>query len=243
MVPALPVHNVVAVRELAGTSPIGRDTRGRSGRDGYRIESGTSGSVLCPKLKSITAQAGLLPQVDSGAALPMHNVVAVVSWRIYNPFIQGAASMTVMENGGAWAPPFCSGPEVGCLRLSVAGRPGPARPVYVLGVSLLEVPELGRDDGVILHIDEGASQVGGGARALSLVHQAEEIPAGCSSRCRSHENRSAGQPLPDSGRFVLLARLLGAEAVWLVVGAGATVAPARMAPSRWTPWWNGQLGR
>ncbi|MDX7809095.1 hypothetical protein SJS53_20655, partial [Aeromonas caviae] len=31
--------------------------------------------------KSVLPQAGLLPQVDNDAALPVHNVVAVVSWR------------------------------------------------------------------------------------------------------------------------------------------------------------------
>ncbi|MEI4951627.1 hypothetical protein U1530_15665, partial [Aeromonas caviae] len=31
-------------------------------------------------------QAGLLPQVDNGAALPVHNVVAAVSWR-YKPLL------------------------------------------------------------------------------------------------------------------------------------------------------------
>jgi hypothetical protein len=30
------------------------------------------------------------------------------------------------------------------------------------------VPELGRDDGVILHVDEGASQVGGEAERAAL---------------------------------------------------------------------------
>jgi hypothetical protein len=30
--------------------------------------------------KSALPQAGLLPEVDNGAALPVHNVVVVVSW-------------------------------------------------------------------------------------------------------------------------------------------------------------------
>ena len=36
--------------------------------------------------KSALPQAGLLPEVDNGAALPVHNVVAVVSWR-YQPLL------------------------------------------------------------------------------------------------------------------------------------------------------------
>ena len=48
-------------------------------------------------------------------------------------------------------------------------------PFGILGVGLLEVFELGRDDGVILHIDKGSGQVGGEPRALPLVHDAEQV--------------------------------------------------------------------
>jgi hypothetical protein len=63
---------------------------------------------------------------------------------------------------GAERPPFCfavfylSGHD-----LALQGGQCQFDPLGVLGVGLLEVLELGRDDGVILHIDEGARQVGG----------------------------------------------------------------------------------
>ncbi|AUU23132.1 hypothetical protein MC60_014885 [Aeromonas caviae] len=59
--------------------------------------------------KRALLQAGLLPQVDNGAALPVQNVVAVVSWR-YQPLLakereerEGAASGmdTAWKNGAS----------------------------------------------------------------------------------------------------------------------------------------------
>ncbi len=64
------------------------------------------------------------------------------------------------ENGGHQAPvlflqilPACG--------LALQGGQCQFDPFGILGVGLLEVFELGRDDGVILHIDKGAGQVGG----------------------------------------------------------------------------------
>ena len=94
--------------------------------------------------------------MDNGAVLPVHNVVAVVSWR-YNPFIHQRPSC---ENGGHQAPVLLLQRLAACDS-ALQGGQGQLDPFGVLGVGLLEVPELGRDDGVILHIDEGAGQVGG----------------------------------------------------------------------------------
>lgn len=114
----------------------------------------------------------------------MHNVVAVVSWR-YKPLLakereerEGAASgmdtawkngalgcvfhssRPSCENGGHQAPVLLLQRLAACDS-ALQGGQGQLDPLGVLGVGLLEVPELGRDDGVILHIDEGAGQVGG----------------------------------------------------------------------------------
>jgi hypothetical protein len=59
--------------------------------------------------KRALSQAGLLPQVDNGAALSVHNVVAAVSWR-YKPLLargrearEGVASGmdTALKNGAS----------------------------------------------------------------------------------------------------------------------------------------------
>ena len=94
--------------------------------------------------------------MDNGAALPVLNVVAAVSWR-YNPFIQQRPSC---ENGGHQAPVLLLQILPAC-GLALQGGQCQFDPFGVLGVGLLEVLELGRDYGVILHIDEGAGQVGG----------------------------------------------------------------------------------
>ena len=61
------------------------------------------------------------------------------------------------DNGGHQAPVLLF--QIGVLAL----QRGQCQfdPFGVLGVGLLEVLELGRDYGVILHMDEGARQVGG----------------------------------------------------------------------------------
>ncbi|MDT8956648.1 hypothetical protein, partial [Aeromonas caviae] len=50
--------------------------------------------------KRALPQAGLLPQVNNGAALPVHNVVAVVSWR-YKPLLarEGSARGRGVRDG------------------------------------------------------------------------------------------------------------------------------------------------
>ncbi|MNZ65480.1 hypothetical protein D3C78_836760 [compost metagenome] len=85
--------------------------------------------------------------------------------------------------------------------------------------------ELGRDYGVILHIDEGARQVGGEASTLPLVHDAEQIPRlAVVVAVMVAKIVVQGGPFQTQGRFLLLAGLLGAETVRLVVGAGAAIA-------------------
>ncbi|MFM5280244.1 hypothetical protein, partial [Aeromonas caviae] len=50
--------------------------------------------------KRALPQAGLLPQVDNDAVLPVHNVVAVVSWR-YKPLLakEGSARGRSVRDG------------------------------------------------------------------------------------------------------------------------------------------------
>ena len=64
------------------------------------------------------------------------------------------------ENGGHQAPVLLLQMLPAC-GLALQGGQCQFDPLGVFGVGLLEVFELGRDDGVILHIDEGAGQVGG----------------------------------------------------------------------------------
>ena len=64
------------------------------------------------------------------------------------------------DNGGHQAPVLLLQILPAC-GLALQGGQCQFDPFGVLGVGLLEVLELGRDYGVILHIDEGAGQVGG----------------------------------------------------------------------------------
>ena len=89
------------------------------------------------------------------------------------------------------------------------------------------MPELGDDDGVILHVDEGTCHIGGEARALPLIHDAEQLARlAVVIAVVVTKIVVQGSPFQTQGRFVLLARLLGAKAVRLIVGAGAAIAVA-----------------
>ena len=84
----LPVHNVVAAVSWRYQPLLAREWEAREGaasRMDTALKNGASGSVLWVTKRALP-QAGLLPQVDNGAALPVHNVVAVVSWR-YQPLL------------------------------------------------------------------------------------------------------------------------------------------------------------
>ncbi|WP_323953300.1 hypothetical protein, partial [Aeromonas caviae] len=98
-------------RELAVQTLVGKGgKRARALRPGW-IRHGKT-EPRAPFLwvtKSALPQTGLLPQVDNDAALPVHNVVAVVSWR-YKPLLakereerEGAASGmdTVLKSGAS----------------------------------------------------------------------------------------------------------------------------------------------
>ena len=64
------------------------------------------------------------------------------------------------DNGGHQAPVLLLQILPAC-GLALQGGQCQFDPLGVLGVGLLEVLELGLDDGVILHIDERSGQVGG----------------------------------------------------------------------------------
>ena len=64
------------------------------------------------------------------------------------------------DNGGHQAPVLLLQILPAC-GLALQGGQCQLNPLGVFGIGLLEVLELGRDYGVILHIDEGAGQVGG----------------------------------------------------------------------------------
>ncbi len=98
------------------------------------------------------------PQTErSSAASGMDTAMKAEPWA---PFL--SIKYRDDENGGQQAPVLLLQMLAAC-DLALQGGQCQLDPLGVLGVGLLEVLELGRDDGVILHIDEGARQVGGEA--------------------------------------------------------------------------------
>ena len=151
--------------------------------------------------KSALPQTGLLPQVDNGAALPVLQRRCRRGWRFHS-------AKTVMRGTGAIRPRFAA--RLAACDSALQGGQSQLDPFGVLGSACSRVPELGRDDGVILHIDE--------ERARLAARRAR-----CPSSIRRKDPRLAvvvavvvtkivvqGSP-ETQRRFVLLARLLGAS--------------------------------
>ncbi len=95
------------------------------------------------------------PQTErGGAASGMDTAVKTEPWA---PFL--SIKYRHDENGGQQAPVFLLQMLAACY-LALQGGQRQLDPLGILGVGLLEVLELGRDDGVILHVDQGTCQVG-----------------------------------------------------------------------------------